>query len=76
MNTLPTTGYLREWQLIGDPKRGIPAILPFKKTTLWRRVKFDPVFPKPIKLGPRIKAWKVEEVLAYIATLNGEGGVA
>lgn len=51
---LPLTGYLRQAQLI-------PAIFPFSSATLWRKVKAG-TFPKPVKLGPRITAWRVEDI--------------
>ena len=51
---LPVTGYIRQSQLI-------PAIFPFSPATLWRKVKAGS-FPKPVKLGPRITAWRVEEI--------------
>jgi prophage regulatory protein len=51
---MPTTGYMRQSQLI-------PAIFPFSPATLWRKVKAG-TFPKPIKLGPRITAWRVEDI--------------
>jgi hypothetical protein len=51
---LPATGYMRQSQLI-------PAIFPFSPATLWRKVK-EGTFPKPIKLAPRITAWRVEDI--------------
>ncbi|HWE18028.1 MAG TPA: AlpA family phage regulatory protein [Hyphomicrobiaceae bacterium] len=54
---LPPTGYLRQAQLI-------PTIFPFSSATLWRKVKAG-TFPKPVKLGPRITAWRVEDIRAY-----------
>ena len=51
---LPATGYMRQSQLI-------PIIFPFSPATLWRKVK-DGTFPKPIKLAPRITAWRVEDI--------------
>lgn len=51
---LPSTGYLRQAQLL-------PNILPFSAATLWRKVK-DGTFPAPVKLSDRITAWRVEDV--------------
>jgi predicted DNA-binding transcriptional regulator AlpA len=56
--TLPETGYVRQSQLI-------PAILPFSSATLWRKVKAG-TFPQPVKLGPRITAWKVKDIRGLI----------
>ena len=58
--TLPSTGFVRQSQLI-------PIIVPFSSATLWRKVKSGE-FPKPIKLSERVTAWKVEDVRAWIAT--------
>jgi prophage regulatory protein len=51
---MPATGYMRQSQLI-------PAIFPFSSATLWRKVKAG-TFPEPVKLGPRITAWRVEDI--------------
>ena len=56
---LPTTGYVREKQLIDG------GILPFSAKTLWRKVK-DGTFVQPVKLGERITAWRVEEVRQWL----------
>lgn len=63
MNTLPATGFLRLTQIIGNPnaKPPIPAIIPVKKTTWWNGVKSG-LYPKPVKLGPRVTAWRVEDI--------------
>lgn len=66
---LPATGYLRLLQIIGrkpsanDP--GFPALVPVSASTLWLWVR-DGKFPKPVKLGERVTAWRVEDVRAYL----------
>lgn len=68
MNQLPETGFLREKQILGDPK-AIPPVLPIipvSHTTWWNGVR-DKRFPQPIKLGPRTTAWRVEDIRALIA---------
>lgn len=71
MYNLPETGYLRLPQIIGDKKANppIPPIIPVSKSTWWAGVKSGR-FPKPIKLGPRTTAWKVEDVRTLIAELE------
>ncbi len=59
---LPAIGYVRQSQLI-------PAIFPFSSATLWRKVK-DGTFPKPVKLGPRITAWRVADIRAIVANFG------
>jgi prophage regulatory protein len=58
--TLPATGFVRQKQL--------EAILPFSRTTLWRRIK-DGTFPAPVKLSPGCTAWRVEEVRAWMGPI-------
>ena len=63
MHELPETGYLRLPQIIGNPKANppIPPLIPVCKSTWWAGIKSGR-FPKPIKLGPRITAWRVEVI--------------
>lgn len=65
--TMPDTGFLRLPNIIGDPtsRPPIPAIIPVSKSTWWAGVKSGR-FPKPVKLGPRITAWRVEDIRALI----------
>jgi prophage regulatory protein len=39
--------------------------VPTSKATLWRWIKAG-TFPAPIALGPRVRAWDVEEVRKWI----------
>jgi hypothetical protein len=70
MHYLPETGFLRLRQIIGDPKADppLPAIIPVKKSCWWQGVKSGR-FPQPVKLAPRVTAWKVEDIRALIASL-------
>ncbi|MDP2433456.1 MAG: AlpA family phage regulatory protein [Pseudomonadota bacterium] len=69
MHQLPETGFLRLPNIIGNPNATppIPALIPVKKSCWWAGVKSGR-FPKPVKLGPRVTAWKVEDILALIAS--------
>lgn len=63
---LPAVGYVRQAQLVVDPKRPEkPAILPFSAATLWRKVKSGE-FPRPVKLSERVTAWPVAAVRAWM----------
>lgn len=62
---LPQTGFVRLPLLIGDKKTGIPGLVPFSPSTLWRRVAAG-TFPKPIKLSERVTAWKAEDIRAWL----------
>lgn len=71
MYQLPLTGYVRLPTIIGNPKAEppIPAIIPVGKSTWWQGVK-DGRFPKPVKLGPRTTAWRVEDIRALIESMG------
>ncbi len=60
---LPEIGFLRLSQIIGAPKANppIPALIPVSRSTWWAGVSSGR-FPKSIKLGPRITAWRVEDI--------------
>lgn len=76
---LPETGFLRLPQIVGAPgdpgdpnatppkpaRSPIPAIYPVGKSSWWAGVK-DGRYPKPVKLGPRTTAWRVEDIRALI----------
>ena len=57
---LPKTGFVR-----------LPSILaplgpiPVSKSTWWAGIKTGR-FPKPVKLGPRITAWRVDDIRSLI----------
>lgn len=58
---LPETGYLRIRQIIGDPKKGIPPLIPVCRATWWAGVASGR-FPKGVLLGPRTRAWSAESI--------------
>jgi prophage regulatory protein len=74
MHQLPETGYLRLPQIIGNPKATppIPAVIPVSKSTWWAGVK-SKRFPQSFKLGPRVTAWRVEDIRALIEKLTTSG---
>lgn len=69
MHQLPETGFVRLSEIIGAPKANppVPAIIPVKKSCWWAGVKSGR-FPRPVKLGERITAWRVEDIRALIAS--------
>jgi prophage regulatory protein len=69
MIQLPETGFLRLPQILGDCTASppIPPIIPVGKTCWWEGVKAGR-FPKPVKLGPRVTVWRVEDIRALIAS--------
>ena len=55
--SLPSTGFVRLSKILN--------IIPVGKTTWWNGVASGR-FPKPVKPGPRITAWRVEDIRALI----------
>ncbi len=61
--TLPETGFIRLPEVL--------KVFPVSKSTWWAGVKSGR-FPQAVKLGPRVTAWRVEEIRALIQ--NPAGG--
>ena len=57
---LPETGFIRLKNIIAPC-----GPIPVSKSTWWAGVK-SKRFPQPIKLGPKITAWRVEDIRALI----------
>jgi len=70
MNALPSEGFLRLNQIIGNKKDDIPPIIPVSRSTWWSGVKSGR-FPAPVHLGPRTTAWRARDIRSLI-----EGEVA
>jgi predicted DNA-binding transcriptional regulator AlpA len=61
---LPETGYLRLPQIL--------RFIPIGKSTWWKWVA-EGKAPKPVKLGVKTTAWKVEDIRALIRELGTSG---
>lgn len=61
----PETGFLRLKQILAPA-----GPIPVSKSTWWAGVK-DGRFPKPLKLGPRVTVWRVQDINDLIE--NGVG---
>ncbi len=59
-NVFPDTGFVRLPSII-SPDGPIPV----SKSTWWAGVKSGRI-PQPMKLGPRITAWRVEDIRTLI----------
>lgn len=55
--TLPTEGFVRVPQIL--------QVLPISRSGFWAKVK-NGEFPAPVKLSPRVTAWPVGAVRAYL----------
>ena len=58
---LPSVGYVRLPQIL--------KIFPVSKSAWWEGCRSG-VFPKPVKLGPRTSAWRVEDIRALMERIN------
>lgn len=61
-NNLPEIGFIR-----------LPEVLkffPISTSAWWAGVK-EGRFPKPVKLGPKTTAWRVQDIRNLIETHNG-----
>jgi prophage regulatory protein len=69
---LPETGFLRLKQIVGNPKvePPIPALIPISRTSFLNGVKSGK-YPKPVKLGERTTAWRVEDIRELISRMGG-----
>jgi hypothetical protein len=67
LSYLPEIGYLRLYQILGNPKANppIPPIIPVSRSTWWAGVRTGR-FPKPVKLSPGITVWRVEDIRTFI----------
>jgi len=70
-NNIQPKGYLRIWHILGDSKSEppIPPLIPVSKSTWWLGVKTGK-YPKPVKLGKKIAAWKTEDIHNLIQQLG------
>lgn len=63
ITTLPDTGFVR-----------LPVVLqhiPVGRSTWWLGVK-EGKYPKPVKLGPGVTAWRAEDIVELIKRLSNE----
>jgi len=77
MQNLPSTGFLRLRQIIGDPEADppIPPIIPVGRSTWWAGVKSGR-FPKAVKpFGPGITLWRVEAIRSLLNQDDSDEGV-
>ncbi len=55
---MPLAGYIRQAGLV-------PGIIPIAPATLWRWVA-NGTFPEPVKLSPRVTAWRIEDIKKWL----------
>ena len=60
-HVLPETGFVRLPEVL--------KVFPVSKSSWWAGVK-ENRYPKPVKLGPKISAWRVEDIRALISSIS------
>ena len=65
--TYPEIGFLRLRDVIGDKKN--PGIIPVSRSS-WYKGIAEGRYPKPVKLGERMSAWRVEDIRRLVDELN------
>lgn len=58
---LPLSGFMRLPQVL--------QLIPVSKSAWWQGCR-DGRFPKPVKLGPKTTAWRVEDIVALIERIG------
>ncbi len=65
--TFPEIGFLRMRDIIGDKNN--PGIIPVSRSS-WYKGIAEGRYPKPVKLGERTSAWRIEDIRKLIDELN------
>lgn len=63
--TLGESNLLRIHDIIGDAAKGIEPLIPIKRTAWYAGIKRG-VFPKPVRIGPKIVAWRASDIRKLI----------
>jgi prophage regulatory protein len=68
---------IRLKEIVGNSKAGIKGLLPISAASYWAGVKSGR-YPQPVRLGPKITAWRLSDVLALVhegaAAMNATSG--
>ena len=67
--SLDNSALLSIRQIIGDPRKNIPPIIPVCRSTWWSGIKSGR-YPKGIKISPRRTAWRVQDIQALLNSLS------
>ena len=64
-STIPDTGFLRLWQIVGCKRRRVEPIIPISRSSWFNGCKSGK-YPAPIKLGERTTVWRAEDIRRLI----------
>ena len=65
--TFPDIGFIRLPDIIGDKDN--PGIIPISRSSWYKGIE-EGRYPKPVKLGERASAWRVEDIRKLIDELG------
>ena len=68
-NTLPESGFMRLSQILGNKRKGIPAIIPVSRSHWYAGIKSGR-YPKPVMLSARCAAYLVDDIRSLIVRLQ------
>jgi len=68
-STQTNHAFLRLYQIVGDPRRGVSPLLPISRSSWWQGIK-DGRYPAGLKLGPKTTVWRKLDIDAL---LNSKG---
>lgn len=67
-DALPGNAFLREAEMVRSESNPT-GLFPFSSHTLWRKVR-EGSFPQPLKLAPRVTAWRVSDVRSWMEAIS------
>lgn len=63
--TPPIDPLLRIQDIVGNPRKGKPALIPVTRQTWWQWEK-EGLLPEPVQLTPSLKAWRASDITRFI----------
>lgn len=71
--TPPLDPLLRIQDIVGNPRKGKPALIPVTRQTWWQWEK-EGILPEPVQLTPSLKAWRASDITRFISERIKSGG--
>ena len=71
LKPIQTLTFYRIWQILGNKKAKPPVepLLPISRSAFYAGIK-KKIYPDPVKLSPRISAWRSEDVRELLERFN------
>ena len=74
VSTIPESGFLRLWQIVGCKRRNVEPIIPVSRSSWYNGCKSGK-YPAPVQLGPRTSAWRADDIRRLIASTASDNGL-